>query len=252
MVAACWSPATPQIGMAAPNSAGSVRADRRRRNRRWRAGSPGRSRTGRTAPRPSRLPSSAISMVRLALLASVAWTAPPVSFQISQLSIVPNASRIARRADLGAIGQHPLHLRRAEIGVEEQAGPRLDRWFMPGLLELGAAAGGPPVLPDQRVAERLAAVAIPGDDRFALVGDADRGDAVRRRRPCRPFPGRRRASLPRFRRRHARPSRAQGNAGSAAVLRRLRPAIRRAPNSIARVEVVPSSMTRIYCVMPAG
>ena len=47
---------------------------------------------------------------------------------------------------------------------------------MAGGLELGAAVGGAPVLPDQCGVDGLAGRAVPGDDRLALVGDADRGD----------------------------------------------------------------------------
>ena len=43
------------------------------------------------------------SMVREALVASVAWTLPPVRFQMSQLSTVPKSSspRLARAAAPG-------------------------------------------------------------------------------------------------------------------------------------------------------
>jgi hypothetical protein len=37
-------------------------------------------------------PSKSIREVRLALVASVTWLAPPVSFQISQVSMVPSST----------------------------------------------------------------------------------------------------------------------------------------------------------------
>ena len=54
MVAACWSPATPQIGMARAEQRRIGRADRPGAVDDRRAATPDRSRTGRTAPRPSR------------------------------------------------------------------------------------------------------------------------------------------------------------------------------------------------------
>ena len=49
---------------------------------------------------------------------------------------------------------------------------------MPSFLEFGAATGGATVLPDERVVDRLAGLAVPGDDRLALVGDPDRVETV--------------------------------------------------------------------------
>ena len=89
--AACWSPATPVMGKAAPSASGSVVPN-----------DPDDGRTsGNTARGTSKSPSISSdqssrrmskSMVRAAFVTSVAWTRPPVSFQISQLSTVPNAS----------------------------------------------------------------------------------------------------------------------------------------------------------------
>ena len=65
---------------------------------------------------------------------------------------------------------------------------------------------------------------LPEDDRLALVGDADRGDPLRRRRPARPSPARRRGSCPRSPRHRARPSRAADNAGRGPAAREPRQA----------------------------
>ena len=77
------------------------------------------------APDPSRRSAGAARSVRDALETSVACTRPPVSFQRSQVSTVPNASspRAARRARARNVVQEPRELGPGEIGVEEEAGP---------------------------------------------------------------------------------------------------------------------------------
>ena len=52
-------------------------------------------------------------------------------------------------------------------------------------LSASQIGGGAPVLPDDRVGDRLAGRAIPDDGGLALVGDADRGDVARARCPAR-------------------------------------------------------------------
>ena len=49
-----------------------------------------------------------------------------------------------------------------------------------------AEVGGAAVLPDDRVVDRLAGLAVPDDRRLALVGDADRGDRRRAAARARP------------------------------------------------------------------
>ena len=46
------------------------------------------------------------------------------------------------------------------------------------LLELVAIAGGAAVLPDDGMRDRLSGLAVPEDDRLALIGDADRLDVA--------------------------------------------------------------------------
>ncbi|CFE02707.1 Uncharacterised protein [Bordetella pertussis] len=90
-VAACWSPATPAMGIEPPSHSGRV--------------SPMRALLGamrgnmpRGMFKRARISSDqswacrSNSMVREALLGSVLCTAPPVSCQTSQVSIVPKAS----------------------------------------------------------------------------------------------------------------------------------------------------------------
>ena len=49
---------------------------------------------------------------------------------------------------------------------------------MAGGTQGGAGIRGPPVLPDDRIVDRLARYAIPDDCRLALVGDADAGNIL--------------------------------------------------------------------------
>ena len=92
MVAACWSPATPRMGIA--------RAEDRRLGRAVVGGAvPDLGKDGARARRKMRRSSSSHapswmlkSSVREALVASVAWTLPPVRRQIRKESIVPKAS----------------------------------------------------------------------------------------------------------------------------------------------------------------
>ena len=124
------------------------------------------------------------SIVRDALVTSVTCTRPSVSFQISQLSTVPNRELAA----LGALRGRPAHCPgssgsccRRNTASMTQAGLLRERSPpAPSRLQLIAEVGRAPVLPDDRVVDRLAGVAIPHDRRLALVGDADRGDSFRR------------------------------------------------------------------------
>ena len=108
---------------------------------------------------------------------------PPVRFQISQVSIVPNSASPASRARAraGHVVEQPSELQPAEIGGERQA--RSWRGSGPGRRRAHSSATsvrGARVLPDQRVVERLAAAAVPEHRRLALIGDADGGEIARR------------------------------------------------------------------------
>ena len=107
------------------------------------------------------------SIVREALVRSVTWR--PVSLKASQESIVPKTARSAR----SGVAQQPLDLRPREVGIDHKSGPLPHQLLAPGRLQLLAAPGGTPVLPDQRPVDRLAACRVPGDHRLALVGDPD-------------------------------------------------------------------------------
>ncbi len=88
MVAACWSPATPRMGISAPNRLFSVTPKSAAQS----------STSGSMAFGTRRMSSSSSSQafvamlyisVRLALVASVTWDFPPVSRQMRKVSMVP-------------------------------------------------------------------------------------------------------------------------------------------------------------------
>ena len=61
-----------------------------------------------------------------------------------------------------------------EVGVQHQAGDLADSRLMAGGAELVAGSSRAAVLPDDRWADGLERAAVPEDEGFALVGDADR------------------------------------------------------------------------------
>ena len=68
------------------------------------------------------------SIVREAFEASVTWTAPPVSFQSSQLSTVPKASSpaSARARAPGTLSSSQAILVAEKYGIDQQSGPLAD------------------------------------------------------------------------------------------------------------------------------
>ena len=155
------------------------------------------------------------SRVRLALVASVACTRPPVSRQSSQVSTVPKASRPAAAAARapGTLSSSQASLVAEKYGIEQQAGARGDQRLVAGLAQRGAGGGGAAVLPDDGVVDRLAGGAVPDQRGLALVGDADGrdvggGGAGAGERLAQRLD----AVGDRFPRRRARPSRRRGSA----------------------------------------
>ena len=71
----------------------------------------------------------------------------------------------------------PAQLAGGEVGIERQAGAGGDQLRGALLLQLLGERQGAGVLPDDGVADGLAAVGVPGDDGLALVGEAE-GDGV--------------------------------------------------------------------------
>ena len=87
--AACWSPAMPAMGMGPPKSVVSPYTSLLERT----SGSIDLGTPKIASSSSSQSPLAMLySIVRDALLASVTWTLPPVRFQTSQESTVPNAS----------------------------------------------------------------------------------------------------------------------------------------------------------------
>src|SRR5690606_14126247 len=74
--------------------------------------------------------------------------------------------------------EEPLDLRAREIGVEHQPGLAGEKLLLAGPFQPLADAGGPPVLPDDGVVDRLAGGAVPDDRRLALIGDPDGGNVA--------------------------------------------------------------------------
>ena len=145
------------------------------------AASPAGRRTARSkSVDPRRRGAISNSSVRDALVASVAWTLPPVSRQSRNESTVPKASRpcsaAARARFTWSSSQRDLG--RREIRIEHEAGLVRDRALVAGGAQRRAGVRGAPVLPDDGVVDRLAVGAIPDDRGFALVGDADAGDVL--------------------------------------------------------------------------
>ena len=89
--ALCWSPATPAMGRLVPSSSGRVSPNRVLEGSTSGIIAAG-TRSAASSPLSHWRVCRSSSRVREALLWSVAWTAPPVNCQISQLSMVPNAS----------------------------------------------------------------------------------------------------------------------------------------------------------------
>ena len=120
------------------------------------------------------------SIVRAALVASVACTLPPVSRHNRKLSMVPKASsppapwRARRPRDRAARRScWRKNTDRAAARSWRRSPARGRR------AQRIAKIGRAPVLPDDRIVDRLAGGAVPDDGGLALIGDADAGDIVR-------------------------------------------------------------------------
>src|SRR5947209_6245357 len=74
---------------------------------------------------------------------------------------------------------HPRDLGRGEIGVEQQTSLGPHQRFGALISQPRANFGSAAVLPDDRAMDRLSCRAVPDDDCFALIGDADAGDTAR-------------------------------------------------------------------------
>ena len=74
-----------------------------------------------------------------------------------------------------ALGEEPVHLGGAEVGVEDQAGAPAHQGEVARRHQVVADRGGPAVLPDDRPVVGAPGAPVPGHHRLALVGDAQGG-----------------------------------------------------------------------------
>ena len=107
----------------------------------------------------------------------------PPAGQPPQQEAVHRAEReppvLCRRPRARHLVQHPADLGGREVRVEPQPGARRHQRAVPRRLQRLAAPCGAPVLPDDRVADRPPAVALPQHGGLALVGDAEPGQLGR-------------------------------------------------------------------------
>ena len=235
----------PQIGIGRAEHGRVGRRRARRRSRRSRAaprrGTPNRSsRSVVPAAACDVHQRGARGVGRVARRAARRSAGRPASFRPCRCARSSPASR-----SCGQFCQRPGDLAGAEIGIEQQPGLRLQRPAR-GPASFSSAQSSAVRRSCQTIAgaERPAGAAAPEDDRLALVGDADRGDPLRAAglRDHRARAGQRRSpdllgimldpAGPRIMLDQAPAARRRGTSRPRA-------------NSIARVLVVPSSMTRM-------
>jgi hypothetical protein len=84
-----------------------------------------------------------------------------------------------RLSDVGIILNQPGDFRSREVWVEQQAGLVAESLFVAGAFQFVTRSARAPVLPNDGVRERRTCGAVPGDNGFALVGDADGRDVGR-------------------------------------------------------------------------
>ena len=83
-----------------------------------------------------------MSIVREALLTSVTWRRPRVSFEMSHESIVPPAIRRPARAPrAGDVVEQPAKLRARKVRIEQEARLPPDHPFVAGLLAADRMSG---------------------------------------------------------------------------------------------------------------
>ena len=76
------------------------------------------------------------------------------------------------------IVENPGDLGAGEIGIEQQPGLPGDHRFEPVGFAGGTELRRAPVLPDDRIVDRLTGFAVPDNGGLTLVGDADGGDVL--------------------------------------------------------------------------
>src|SRR5260370_19493927 len=96
------------------------------------------------------------------------------------------------RPGAGNIFKQPAQLQSAEVRAQRQSSLRPEA-ILPALVgEARDIFRNPCILPNDRIRNRLAGLALPEDGSFSLIGDADRGQirsakSALRERVCNPF-----------------------------------------------------------------
>ena len=221
MVAACWSPAMPQIAIGAAEQVRIALAEFRRGVLHF------REHRARHAQQFQQLvvPFAGVDVEQQRARGvggvsgvNLAAGEPPQQIAIdgAEHQLVA-ASPLARARH---VIEDPGHLGAGEIGIDDEAGFGRDIRLVTVTLQSGADIGGAAILPDDGAVHGLSGGAVPHHGGLALVGDADRGDVFRlQARPCparRGTPSRSRSRYPPAR---ARPSPRPENAAEIPVAR---------------------------------
>ena len=180
MVAACWSPAMPQIAIGAAEQFRHAVAELSRGIldlRQHRARHP-QDFQQFLVP----VPGVDVEQQRARGIGGVggmhlASGQPPQQIAIDRAEQQFAARRALARA--GHVIEDPGNLGAGEIGIDDQPGPGRDRRLVALGLQPGADIGGAAVLPDDGAVDGVAGGAVPHHGGFALVGDADRGNVLR-------------------------------------------------------------------------
>ena len=182
--AACWSPAMPAMGRSAPPIAVSAQTPDDGTTRGSTSGgmSSRRRSSSSHAPRPDVEEQRATGIRWIGHVRCAAGQVPDEPAVDRSEGELAACGPIARARN---VVEQPLELRPREIGVDDEPRLRGEQRGVTGGAQCVAHRRGAPILPDDRIRDRLARRAIPEHRRLALVGDADGREIARRR--CRAF-----------------------------------------------------------------
>ena len=175
MVAACWSPATPRIGIAAPNSSARSCRNRRRSPRPRGSIARGTSRIAEQLVVP--VAGLDVEQQRARGVGRVGGVHLAAGQPPDQEAVDRAESKFAA---LGARAARPSPCRaarrswcRRNKGRAAARSCALKVGSCPSRFSLRHSVGGAPVLPDDARCGSACRSPVPDDDRLALVGDAD-------------------------------------------------------------------------------
>ena len=181
MVAACWSPAMPDMAIAPPNRLGSLSP-----NLAEESFTSGQHRARHAQEFQEFVVPFAgvdVEQQRARGVGGVGGV-HTASGQPPQQIAIDGAEHQFAAAGAFARARHvvedPGDFGAGEIGIDDQAGLGRDRRLVAFILQFGADIGGAAVLPDDGAVHRLPRGAVPHHGGLALVGDADRGDVLGR------------------------------------------------------------------------